>query len=484
MKVRTRFAPSPTGFMHIGNLRTALYSYLFARHNGGEFILRIEDTDEKRYVEGAVDLIYRTLKASGITPDEGPGIGGDYGPYIQSERKAIYKEYAEKLVALGGAYYCFCDKERLESLDDGNGNHKYDKHCLNLPKEEVERRLAAGESYVIRQNIPLSGMTEYEDMVYGRIEVDCADLEDNILLKSDGMPTYNFANVIDDHLMGITHVTRGSEYLSSTPKYNLIYAAFGWTPPKYIHLPPIMKDATHKLSKRFGDANFEDFIAKGYLPEAIVNYIALLGWSPKDDAEKMSMNELIERFSVDGVSKSGSIFDEPKMKWLNGLYVHEMSPEDFSSHSAPWYGKSVVAGTPENYKKWDALLQSRIDIFSEIPEKVEFIAHFGEYDVNMYYHKKLKADPETALKALKFAASEVEKIDDYNAENLQNAFRVAAEEAGMKSGLVMWSVRIAVTGAAVTPGGAAEMADILGKEETLKRLAFSVKLLEEHACKE
>lgn len=470
--------------MHIGNLRTALYSYLFARHNGGKFILRIEDTDEKRYVEGAVELIYRTLKTSGITPDEGPGIGGEYGPYIQSERKAIYKEYAEKLIALGGAYYCFCDKERLESLDDGNGNHKYDKHCLSLSREEVERRLAAGEPYVIRQNIPLSGTTEYEDMVYGRIEVDCADLEDNILIKSDGMPTYNFANVIDDHLMGITHVTRGSEYLSSTPKYNLIYAAFGWETPKYIHLPAIMKDATHKLSKRFGDANFEDFIAKGYLPEAIVNYIALLGWSPKDDAEKMSMDELIERFSIDGISKSGSIFDEPKMKWLNGLYVHEMSPEAFSAHSAEWYGKSVVAGAADNYKKWDALLQSRIDIFSEIPEKVEFIAHFGEYDVGMYYHKKLKADPVAALTALKAASKAVEGITEYNAENLQNAFREAAEESGMKSGLLMWSVRLGVTGAAVTPGGAAEMADILGKEETLKRLAFSIKLLEEHVCKE
>lgn len=481
MKVRTRFAPSPTGFMHIGNLRTALYSYLFAKHDGGDFILRIEDTDEKRYVEGAVDLIYRTLRTSGITPDEGPGIGGDVGPYIQSQRKEIYAEYAKKLIELGGAYYCFCSKERLETLTDGAGNHKYDKHCLKLSKEEIEAKLKAGEPYVIRQNIPLSGMTEYEDMVYGKIAVDCADLEDNILIKSDGMPTYNFANVIDDHLMGITHVTRGAEYLSSTPKYNLIYQAFGWTPPKYIHLPAIMKDATHKLSKRYGDANFEDFIAKGYLPEAIVNYIALLGWSPKDDSEKMSMDELIARFSVDGISKSGSIFDEPKMKWLNGLYVHELPMEKFSEYSAPWYDKSVIAHKYD-YKKWDELLISRIDIFSEIPEKVAFIDQFGEYDVNMYYHKKLKADPENALVALRYAVRALEALESFDRDLINEAFAAAAEEAGIKKGLLLWSVRIAVTGVAVTPGGATEMADILGKEETVRRIKFSIELLEKAAC--
>ena len=481
MKVRTRFAPSPTGFMHIGNLRTALYSYLFAKHNGGDFILRIEDTDEKRFVEGAVELIYRTLKASGITPDEGPGIGGDCGPYIQSERKDIYNEYAKKLIELGGAYYCFCSKERLESLTDGAGNHKYDKHCLKLTKEEVAEKLAAGEPYVIRQNIPLSGMTEYEDMVYGKIAVDCADLEDNILIKSDGMPTYNFANVIDDHLMGITHVTRGSEYLSSTPKYNLIYKAFGWELPKYIHLPAIMKDAAHKLSKRYGDANFEDFIAKGYLPEAIVNYIALLGWSPKDDSEKMTMEELIERFSVDGISKSGSIFDEPKMKWLNGLYVHELSLEKFHEYALPWYEKSAVAGKYD-YKKWDELLISRVDIFSEIPEKVAFIADFKEYDVGMYYHKKLKADPQNALVAVRAAEEALEGLDDFTHDSLNEAFAAAAEKAGIKKGLLLWSVRIAVTGAAVTPGGATEMADILGKEESLRRLKFSEELLEKAIC--
>lgn len=477
MSVRTRFAPSPTGFMHIGNLRTALYAYLFARHYGGEFILRIEDTDEKRYVPGAVELIYRTLEASGFRIDEGPLNGGKYGPYVQSERKAIYQEYAQKLIELGGAYYCFCDKERLESLTDENGNRKYDKHCLRLSPEEVKRKLEAGEEYVIRQNIPEHGMTEYEDMVYGRISVDCADLEDNILIKSDGMPTYNFANVIDDHLMGITHVMRGAEYLSSTPKYNLIYAAFGWEPPKYVHLPAIMKDAQHKLSKRYGDANFEDFIAKGYLPEAIINYIALLGWSPKSDLEKMDMATLTELFGVEGISKSGSIFDEPKMKWLNGLYVKELPAERFAGLAEPWYAKSVVADKYD-HAKWNALLQSRIDIFSEIPEKVAFIEDFGEYDLALYDHKKLKADASVGYTAINYAIEALEPLDVFDEESISAAFAAKAEEKGMKKGLLLWSVRVAVTGYAVTPGGAVEMADILGKEETLRRLRFSKELIE------
>ncbi|MBO7178492.1 MAG: glutamate--tRNA ligase, partial [Clostridia bacterium] len=391
MKVRTRFAPSPTGFMHIGNLRTALYSYLFARHHGGEFILRIEDTDRERFVEGAVDLVYRTMDTVGFKIDESPVHGGEFGPYVQSERKDIYKEYAHKLVELGGAYYCFCDKERLESLTDENGNRKYDKHCLKLTKEEIEEKLKAGVPYVIRQNIPESGMTSYQDLVYGQIDVDCADLEDNVLLKSDGMPTYNFANVVDDHLMQITHVTRGNEYLSSTPKYNLIYKSFGWEPPKYIHLPPIMKDAQRKLSKRYGDANFEDFIAKGYLPEAIVNYIALLGWAPKSDIEKMDIDTLTELFDVDGISKSGSIFDEAKMKWLNSLYIKELSPERFSALAKPWYEKSVIAGKYD-YEKWNVLLQSRVEVLSDILDKVAFIEEFGDYDLELFYHKKLKAD--------------------------------------------------------------------------------------------
>ena len=477
MKVRTRFAPSPTGFMHIGNLRTALYSYLFARHHGGEFILRIEDTDRERFVEGAVDLVYRTMDTVGFKIDESPVHGGEFGPYVQSERKEIYKEYAHKLVELGGAYYCFCDKERLESLTDENGNRKYDKHCLKLTKEEVEEKLKAGVPYVIRQNIPESGKTSYQDLVYGQIDVDCADLEDNVLLKSDGMPTYNFANVVDDHLMQITHVTRGNEYLSSTPKYNLIYKSFGWEPPKYIHLPPIMKDAQRKLSKRYGDANFEDFIAKGYLPEAIVNYIALLGWAPKSDIEKMDIDTLTELFDVDGISKSGSIFDEAKMKWLNSLYIKELSPERFSALAKPWYDKSVIAGKYD-YEKWNVLLQSRVEVLSDILDKVAFIEEFGDYDLELFYHKKLKADAALGLVALKGAKEAMEAIEDFNEENVSLALAEKAEAMGMKKGQMLWSVRVGLTGAAVTPGGAVEMAGILGKEKSLERLDYSIKMIE------
>ena len=477
MKVRTRFAPSPTGFMHIGNLRTALYSYLFARHNGGEFILRIEDTDRERYVEGAVDLVYRTLETVGFKVDESPIHGGEVGPYVQSERKNIYAEYAHKLVELGGAYYCFCDKERLESLTDENGNRKYDKHCLKLSKEEIQAKLDAGIPYVIRQNIPESGMTSYLDLVYGQIDVDCADLEDNVLLKSDGMPTYNFANVIDDHLMNISHVTRGTEYLSSTPKYNLLYKSFGWEPPKYIHLPPIMKDAQRKLSKRYGDANFEDFIAKGYLPEAIVNYIALLGWSPKGEVEKMDIDTLIELFDVDGISKSGSIFDEVKMKWLNSLYIKELDSERFATLAKPWYDQSVIAGKYD-YQKWNVLLQSRIETFSDILEKVKFIEEFGEYELSLYDHKKLKADASVGLVALKGAKEAIENMVEFNEELLSEALAQKAEEMGMKKGQMLWSVRVGLTGAPVTPGGAVEMGGILGKEKSLERINYSISLIE------
>ena len=339
--VRTRFAPSPTGFMHIGNLRTALYAYLYAKRNEGKFILRIEDTDQERLVDGAMEIIYSTLKSSGIIHDEGADIGGDYGPYIQSQRRDIYMEYALKLVELGGAYYCFCSKERLSSLSDSSIK-KYDKHCLNLSDEEIKSRTKNGEKYVIRQNIPTCGVSSYYDLVYGEISVNCEDMEDNILIKSDGFPTYNFANVVDDHLMQISHVIRGSEYLSSTPKYNLIYDSFGWERPIYMHLPPIMKDATRKLSKRYGDANYEDFIKKGYLKDAIINYIALLGWSPKNNTEKLSLDELINMFSVDGISKSSSIFDENKLKWLNKEYIKELSIEQFNSIAEPYYEKSKV----------------------------------------------------------------------------------------------------------------------------------------------
>lgn len=474
--VRTRFAPSPTGFMHIGNLRTGLYAYLFARKNNGKFILRIEDTDQERKVEGAIEMVYRTLATAGITYDEGPDKDGGVGPYIQTERMDIYKEYAKKLVELGGAYYCFCDKERLESLQGEGGVHTYDKHCRNLSKEEVERRLAAGESYVIRQKVPEGVVSSYDDMVFGTISVDTADIEDGILLKSDGLPTYNFANVVDDHLMGITHVIRGTEYLSSTPKYNLIYDAFGWERPKYMHLPPIMKDATRKLSKRFGDANFEDFIAKGYLPEAVVNYIALLGWCPKDNKEKMSMQEMIEEFDVSGISHSSSIFDEAKMRWLNGEYLKAMSAEDFEKVATPWIEKAID-GRDYDVKELAFLMQTRVDILSEIPEKLAFLNEFGEHDLAMYEHQKMKVDREVAKRALGVAIAALEDFNDWSADAIKEQIKAKSEEEGIKSGQVMFTMRVALTGAPVTPGGAIEMAVVLKKDETLRRMKYSLSLL-------
>ncbi len=475
--VRTRFAPSPTGFMHIGNLRTGLYAYLFARKNNGKFILRIEDTDQERKVEGAIEMVYRTLATAGITYDEGPDKDGGVGPYIQTERMAIYKEYAKKLVELGGAYYCFCDKERLESLQGEGGVHTYDKHCRNLSKEEVERRLAAGESYVIRQKVPEGVVSSYDDMVFGTISVDTADIEDGILLKSDGLPTYNFANVVDDHLMGITHVIRGTEYLSSTPKYNLIYDAFGWERPKYMHLPPIMKDATRKLSKRFGDANFEDFIAKGYLPEAVVNYIALLGWCPKDNKEKMSMQEMIDEFDVSGISHSSSIFDEAKMRWLNGEYLKAMSAEDFEKVATPWIEKAID-GMDYDVKELALLMQTRVDILSEIPEKLAFLNEFGEHDLAMYEHQKMKVDREVAKRALGVAIAALEDFNDWSADAIKEQIKAKSEEEGIKSGQVMFTMRVALTGAPVTPGGAIEMAVVLRKDETLRRMKYSLSLLQ------
>ncbi len=472
-KVRTRFAPSPTGFMHLGGLRTALYAYLYAKSNGGDFILRIEDTDQQRYVEGAVELIYSSLKGSGLIYDEGPDVGGNYGPYVQSERKEIYHKYAKKLIELGGAYYCFCSKERLESLTDENGNRKYDKHCLHLSKEEVERRLAAGEPYVIRQNIPSEGVSEYEDMIYGTIRVDYADLEDNILIKSDGMPTYNFANVIDDHLMGITHVIRGTEYLSSTPKYNLMYDAFGWERPKYIHLPTIMKDATRKLSKRYGDANFDDFVKKGYLKEAIINYVALLGWTPKDNIEKMTLPEMVKMFSLDGISKSPSIFDEMKLRWLNGEYIRELSEDDFYAHALPYLEKSAVYGKFD-LKKIAKLLHGRVEFLGEIPEKIDWIVSLPEYDLALFDNKKNKTDREVAKTLLPEIKAWLEEIDDFSNDNLFTALSEKAKEKGVKSGSVFWIMRIAITGMAVTPGGATEIAELLGKTETLARIEKSL----------
>lgn len=472
-KVRTRFAPSPTGFMHVGNLRSALYAYLFAKQNDGTFILRIEDTDLERYVEGAVDVIYNTLKESGITFDEGPNEGGNYGPYVQSERKDIYMKYAEKLIANKSAYYCFCDKKRLDSLADKTGIKKYDKHCLHLSDEEVAKKLANKEPFVIRQNMPTTGISEFEDLVFGTVSIENKELEDHVLIKSDGFPTYNFANVIDDHLMDITHVMRGNEYLSSTPKYNLLYDAFGWDRPKYIHLTPIMKDETRKLSKRYGDANFDDFIKKGYLPEAIINYIALLGWSPKGTEEKFTMAELIERFNITGLSRSSSIFDEAKMKWLNGEYIKELDFDVFMKKATPFFESSKIKGLYD-YSKFGKLLQSRIEIFSEIAQKVDFITEFNGINPELYLNKKFKIDEVVAKNVIKHSIETLEALTEWTEEKLHEAIVQTANKLEAKSAQVYTVLRVALTGVNVTPGGSVEMADILGKEESLRRLKLAI----------
>ena len=475
MTVRTRFAPSPTGFMHIGNLRTGLYAYLYAKQNKGKFILRIEDTDVERYVEGAVDLIYKTLKDCKIEIDEGPNEGGNYGPYVQSERKGLYMKYALELVEKGAAYYCFCDKERLDSIKGENGIKRYDKHCLHLSKEEIDANLKAGKPFVIRQNMPTEGVSSFVDLSFGEVSVPNNELEDQILIKSDGMPTYNFANVIDDHLMGITHVIRGNEYLSSTPKYNLLYDAFGWERPEYIHLTPVMKDETRKLSKRYGDANFEDFINKGYLPEAIINYIALVGWSPKGTQEKFTMDELIENFSVSGLSKSPGIFDEAKMKWLNGEYIKELDFDTFMKYATPYFEASSIKGLYD-YSKFGKLLQSRIEIFSEIAEKVDFITHFDKFDNELYFNKKLKIDYLKAKDVLEVIIPKLENLE-FTEDNLHDVICKTAEAMELKSGVVYTVLRIALTGVQVTPGGSVELADILGKDESIRRLKLSLSWL-------
>ena len=476
-KVRTRFAPSPTGYLHIGGLRTALYGYLFAKQRGGDFILRIEDTDTNRYVDGSVQIIYDTLRDSGIMYDEGPDVGGNFGPYIQSERKDIYNEYAKLLVEKGGAYYCFCTPERIAGLKDEEGNVRYDKHCLKLSKKEIEEKIARGEPYVIRQNVPLEGTGTYHDLVYGDISVDYKDIEDGILIKSDGMPTYNFANVIDDHLMGITHVIRGTEYLSSTPKYNLMYDAFGWERPVYIHLPPIMKDAQHKLSKRNGDAGYEDFVNKGYVKEAIVNYIALLGWSPKTNTEKMSLSELIENFSLEGINKSPAIFDEAKMKWLSGEYIKEMTDEEFKKLALPFLKKSAAFGKFDQDKLLK-LVKPRVQIMSEIPEKLDFITDFKEYDLELFANEKQKTSIELAKEILPKIKERLSSLAEFTNSVLFETLVALSAELGIKKQALLWIARIAITGKSATAGGATEIAEVLGKEETLRRLDFSIELLD------
>ncbi len=479
-EIRTRFAPSPTGYMHIGNLRTALYTYLLTRSKGGKFILRIEDTDQERLVEGATDVIYRTMKDTGLIHDEGPDVGGDYGPYIQSERRGIYKEYAEKLVELGHAYYCFCSKERLDDLREkqeaAKVPTKYDGLCSRLTKEEVEAKIAAGEPYVIRQKMPKYGKTTFKDEVFGEISVENAILDDNVLLKADGLPTYNFANVIDDHLMNITHIIRGSEYLSSTPKYNLLYEAFGWEIPTYIHVSPVMRDAQKKLSKRDGDASYEDFIKKGFLKEAIVNYIALLGWSPGGDREKYTIDELIEIFDVKGISKSPAIFDPNKLAWLNGEYIRELSAEEFHEKALPWY-EGVITNPDIDLKEVSALLQKRCEKLSDIPEQVDFFDSLPDYDIEMYTHKKMKTNPENSLISLEKALEVIKGIEDWTFDNIHDALMNLVAEMEVKNGIVLWPIRVAVSGKAFTPGGGVEIAYILGKEETIRRIEIGIEKL-------
>ena len=478
MEVRTRFAPSPTGYMHLGGMRTALYTYLFTRKNHGKFILRIEDTDQARYVEGATDVIYRTLKDIGLVWDEGPDVGGDYGPYIQSERKGMYLPYAQQLVRDGKAYYCFCTKEELDKrraeAEAKGETFKYDKHCLNMPREEVERRLAAGEPYVIRQNVPTQGEASFDDIIFGHIAVDCSELDDMILIKADGMPTYNFANVIDDHTMGITHVMRGSEYLSSTPKYNLLYDAFGWEKPVYIHLTNIMRDAQHKLSKRTGDAYYEDYIAKGYLKDAILNYIALLGWNPGDDREFFTLDELIEAFSLEGLSKSPAIFDVNKLTWMNAEYIRRLEPNEFNRYAQPWYEKAGIGAM--NKETLCRILQPRVEFFAQLPEMVDFLVKLDEeYDVAMFTNKKSKTNPEVSLGVLNMAIDALNALETWEEAAIHDTLIGLAEKNGLKNGTMLWPVRIALAGKQVTPGGAIEIAYLLGKDESLRRLELGRK---------
>ena len=479
-KVRTRFAPSPTGRMHVGNLRTALYAYLVAKHEGGDFILRIEDTDQERYVEGAVDIIYRTLQKTGLIHDEGPDKDGGCGPYVQSERQAqgIYLKYAKELIDKGEAYYCFCDKERLEGLKKvvaGKEIHVYDKHCLHLSKEEVEEKLAAGVPYVIRQNNPTEGTTTFEDEIYGDITVDNAELDDMILIKSDGYPTYNFANVVDDHLMGITHVVRGNEYLSSSPKYNRLYEAFGWEVPVYIHCPLITDENHQKLSKRCGHSSFEDLVEQGFLTEAIVNFVALLGWSPADNQEIMTLEELVEKFDYHHMNKSPAVFDYTKLKWMNGEYIKKMDFDKFYEMALP-YIKEVIT-KDYDLKKIAHMVQTRIEIFPDIRDYIDFFEELPEYDVAMYTHKKMKTNAQTSLEVLQEILPVLEVQEDYSNDALYQTLLKYVEQKGCKNGYVMWPIRTAVSGKQMTPGGATELMEVLGKEESLARIRKGIELL-------
>lgn len=479
-KVRTRYAPSPTGRMHVGNLRTALYAYLIAKHEGGDFLLRIEDTDQERYVEGATEIIYRTLEKTGLLHDEGPDKDGGVGPYVQSERQAagIYLEYAKKLIETGEAYYCFCDQTRLDSLKtvvDGQEIMTYDKHCLHLSKEEAEAKLAAGTPYVIRQNNPAEGKTTFHDEIYGDISVDNSELDDMVLIKSDGYPTYNFANVVDDHLMGITHVVRGNEYLSSSPKYNRLYEAFGWEVPVYVHCPLITNEEHKKLSKRSGHASYEDLIEQGFLSEAVVNYVALLGWSPEDNQEIFSLTELIQQFNYRNMSKSPAVFDVTKLKWMNSEYLKAMDADSFYEMAKPHIQEVIKKDL--DVKKIAGMVKTRIEVFPDIAGHIDFFEALPEYDTEMYTHKKMKTNAETSLELLREVLPLLEAQADYSNDALYGALAAFVEEKGYKTGYVMWPIRTAVSGKQMTPAGATEIMEVLGREESLARIRKGIELL-------
>ena len=479
--VKTRFAPSPTGRMHVGNLRTALYSYLIAKHENGSFMLRIEDTDQERFYEGALEIIYRTLEKAGLDFDEGPDKDGGVGPYVQSERcrQGIYKEYAEKLIASGNAYYCFCTKERLESLkvsEEGKEYAMYDKHCLHLSKEEIEANLAAGVPHVIRLNVPREGRTTFSDEIYGDITVDNKELDDMILIKSDGFPTYNFANVVDDHLMGITHVVRGNEYLSSSPKYNLLYNAFGWEVPTYVHCPLITDENHAKLSKRSGHSSFEDLLDLGILPEAIVNYVALLGWSPEDNEEILSLPELVKKFDYRKINKSPAVFDMSKLRWMNGKYIEKMDEEAYLEKALPYVARTVTK--VEDKKALADLAKSRIETFEDIPELLGFFEEVPEYDESLYVHKKMKTTVELSCDVFTKVLPYLEGLTDYSNDALYAALIAFAKDNGLKNGQVMWPIRTALSGKAMTPGGATQLMELLGKEESIARVRAAVNKLQ------
>ena len=475
--VKTRFAPSPTGRMHVGNLRTALYAYLIAKHEGGKFMLRIEDTDQERFMEGALDIIYRTLAKTGLVHDEGPDKDGGVGPYVQSERQAqgLYMKYAKKLIEQGDAYYCFCDKERLESLKTevaGKEITVYDKHCLHLSKEEIEANLAAGKPYVIRINMPTEGTTTFHDELYGDITVENNELDDMILIKSDGYPTYNFANVIDDHLMGITHVVRGNEYLSSAPKYNRLYEAFGWEIPKYIHCPLITNEDHQKLSKRCGHSSYEDLLDQGFLTEAIVNFVALLGWSPSSDNEIFSLEELVKEFDYHRISKSPAVFDMVKLRWMNGEYMKKMDDDKFYEMALP-YLKEVITRDLD-FHKIAAMVKTRIEVFPDIKDQVDFFEKVPEYETSMYVHKMMKTNEETSLQVLREVQPLLEAQEDFSNDALFEMLSAYAKEHGYKVGYVMWPIRTALSGKQMTPAGATEILEVLGKEESLVRIQAAI----------